>query len=595
MEKNNSIRFNTLLIFFIVLLVPEICQAQDNLRLPYYDTGVFNPNRGPVTVKYNILKDADEVEVLVENFQGSIVERLNFVDLRAGSLEFIWKGIDDSGKRLAEGRYVFDITVRFTDNTTETDKIEVRISATVEEETLTAPDPLFSKKYLYKENGYLPTSWPKNTEGKENDFEDFEHRTNVSENNRMVDAVFAYRRTKDGEADYDASHAIAEQRWEKGKIKGVFRQGLGSLDDPMKLFSDFRTERKKAGARLDHTIGWLNVNALGFSAEGNVESEEQGLAGRITLGSTDGWRIGANYTHRRAVPDYETEDAASYAVSGDIRIPLYDKVNLLFEYAETEDTEKRKDTGFLVRAEHDSGGLRLSGGYIDLGEHFEAEYANPIREVTKDIRGVEMSIDHIKQKPFGIIKNLATGMRFLALKKNSNDEEINEVDVSLRFGLGKKDTLLFNCLSREEGENKSHSMISSGRHVWDKTWSSGLQTNYTYTDTSYTCRGLFDTTLTKGKSSYRLSLEDIRREDGPADSPYKEIALLLDIDTALWRINLMGRHNRRKTETGNNLFGRLEFFPEFLSRYMINTYMALGEKAAFKTEKQIELGMEGRF
>ena len=381
-----------------------------------------------------------------------------------------------------------------------------------------------------------------------------------------------------------------------GKIKGVFRQGLGNLDDPMKLFSDFRTERKKAGARLDHTIGWLSVNALGFSSEGDVDSEEQGLAGRVTLGPADGWRIGANYTHRRAIPDYETEDAASYAVSGDMRIPVYDNINLLLEYARTEDEEERKDKGYIIKAEHDSGTLRLSGGYINLGEHFEAEFANPIRQVTKDIRGVEMSMDYMKQKPVWIIKNLATGIRFFALKKNSNDEEINEGDISLRFGLGEKDTLLINWLGRKEGEDTSQSMLFSGRHIWNKTWSSGLQTNYTYTDTSYTCRGLFDTTLTKGKSSYRLSIEGIRRViDDTIDSPYKEIALLLDIDTAPWRINLMGRHNSRKTDNGNNLFGRLEFSPAFLHRYMIVTYMALGDRAAFETERQIELGLEVRF
>lgn len=593
-------RFSTWLIFFIILIAPGICLAQENLRIPLYDAGVFNPDKGPVTVKYNILKDAHEVEVLVEDFQGRIVERLNFVNLRAGSREFTWKGLNDNGNRLPDGRYVFDITVRFTDNTTETDKIEVRVAVAAEEKAITAPEPLYSKKYPYKVDGSLSTFWRRNTEDKDNEFEDFENRArvhmNFNENDRMVDAVFSVRRPKDGEADYDASHAMAEQKWEDGKIKGVFRKGLGNLDDPMKIFSDFRTEREKAGARLDHTMGWLSVNALGFSSEGDVDSEEQGLAGRITIGSEGGWLIGANYTHRRAVPDYETEDETSYAVSGDIRIPIHDKVNLLFEYAETEDKEKRKDNGYLARAEHDSGGLRLTGGYIDLGEHFEAEFANPIHQVTKDVEGFEMNLDYMKQKPIWIIRNMATGMRFLALKKHSNDDKINEGDVSIRFGLGEKDTLLLNWLGREEGENKSHSMLFSGRHIWDKTWSSGLQTNYTYTDTSYTCRGLFDTTLTKGKSSYRLSIEGIRRViDDTIDSPYKEIALLLDIDTAPWRINLMGRHNSRKTDNGNNLFGRVEFSPEFLHRYMIITYMALGDRAAFETEKQIELGLEVRF
>ena len=95
---------------------------------------------------HNILKDAHEVEVLVEDFRGSIIERLNFADIRAGMHEFAWKGLDENGSRLADGRYVFNLTVRFADGSTETDKIEVRITATPEEKALTAPEPIPSKK-----------------------------------------------------------------------------------------------------------------------------------------------------------------------------------------------------------------------------------------------------------------------------------------------------------------------------------------------------------------------------------------------------------------------------------------------------------------
>jgi hypothetical protein len=57
----------------------------------------------------------------------------------------------------------------------------------------------------------------------------------------------------------------------------------------------------------------------------------------------------------------------------------------------------------------------------------------------------------------------------------------------------------------------------------------------------------------------------------------------------------MCRYNKRGTETGTNLYSRFELRPRFLHRYRTTAYVAIGNRAAFKTESQIELGMELRF
>jgi len=266
------------------------------------------------------------------------------------------------------------------------------------------------------------------------------------------------------------------------------------------------------------------------------------------------------------------------------------------EYAATEDIEDRNDYGYLVKVEHDRGGLRVSGGYIDLGEHFSAEYADPIRQVSSDARGGEVNLDYMSRGSVWKFKNIGGGLRLFNMKKHSNDEKIKEGDGSLRFGLGDKDTFLFNWFGREDGQNRTKSLIWSGRHAWNKAFASGLQANFTSTKTSYTWRWMVDTSLREGRNFYRLAFERIRRViENSAESPYEESSFYFDVNRGPWRFNLTARHSRRHTDSGNNFFGRVEYGPEFLHRYRLISYVALGNRAAFETEKQIEMGLELRF
>lgn len=287
------------LILFLILL-PAVGLGQDNLRPLTYDAGVFDPARGPVSIGYRILKDAEEAEILVEDFRGQVIDRLNYVNLRAGENEFSWNGLDDAREPFPEGRYRIVMTVRFTDGTVESAVIEVRIAGLPDQKAGTVPLVPPPKTYIYKIDGSFSTFWLRNTEDPENTYEYGENRfrthLNIEGKNRTFDGIFAVRRpyhqVEGDEQDFDGSQAFAEQRWQDGRVRGIFRTSLGNFDDPMKLFSDFRTERKKFGGRFDQTVGWFRINALGFDTEGDLANNEQGLAGRLTFGPPNSWRLG---------------------------------------------------------------------------------------------------------------------------------------------------------------------------------------------------------------------------------------------------------------------------------------------------------------
>jgi hypothetical protein len=182
------------------------------------------------------------------------------------------------------------------------------------------------------------------------------------------------------------------------------------------------------------------------------------------------------------------------------------------------------------------------------------------------------------------------------MKRQSTDSRLKEGDASLRVGLGKKDTLLFNWFGREDGENRTNSMVFSESHIWNQNWTSTLQANTTRTRLSESWRWMADTSFRKDGLYVRMALERIRRIiETSRESPYEETALRLDMNRAPWRVQFMARHNRRSTDAGTNLFGRIAYEPEFLHRYRLITYLALGNRSAFKTEEQVEAGLEIRF
>ena len=119
-----------LLILFIGLLVVGVDRAhsQGDLHLPLNDAGIFDPDKGPLTVPYELRKDAEEVAVRIRDFRGQVVRQERFIALLAGDHIFEWNGRDANGDRLPEGNYELAFEARFKDGTLGRSVVVARIA-----------------------------------------------------------------------------------------------------------------------------------------------------------------------------------------------------------------------------------------------------------------------------------------------------------------------------------------------------------------------------------------------------------------------------------------------------------------------------------
>jgi hypothetical protein len=280
----------------------------------------------------------------------------------------------------------------------------------------------------------------------------------------------------------------------------------------------------------------------------------------------------------------------------DLAVPIGEGTKIQAEAVETRNAQGVRDRGWILGVEHDSGALRASGGYVDLGEEFTAPFADPLRRVQADARGLYSSVDVVRPKPGWVFQSLACSVRGFLLERQSSREPLREGDASVRMGLAKGDSVLIRWLGREEGEAGSQTVMVTARHVWSESWSGNAQVNTTRMGNSETWRWRIDTGFQASDRLFRIAVEHVRRtiETSP-DSPYEETGVRVDAGIDPVRAHVSARRNRRGNETGVNLFGKVSFEPELLHRYRLSTYLALGNRSAFETETQVEWGLEWRF
>jgi hypothetical protein len=589
---------------FVILCGFLLCpvsqaRAQGDLRIPLNDAGIFNPGRGVLVVAYELLKDAEDVSVRVRDFRGQVVRQYRFVELLAGDHSFDWDGRDQNEERLPDGNYELLFEVRFKDGSRGLGLVTVRIATVQQAPGVPAPEPLPPEKHDYKISGSVSSFWRHDGENHE-DTGQVRMRTQFSyaDDNRRADGVLSVIDTyPGGDANYDASQAFAEQRWGNGRIKGVFREGLGSFDDPIKLFSDFKSERKKFGFRVDQGLGALQATGLAYTTEGDVDTEESGAAARLRYGEEDSWQLGGGFTHREdLLPDGSDDRYRNQAMAADLRVPILEPLTLSVEFIHTEDSEKSSDNGYTAIAAYDQGRLRLSAGYIDLGEDFAADFADPLHGVTSDARGIEASADYSVPSTWRYVRNPIITMRVFDLKRHNDDETVREIDTSLRFAIGERDTFFLSWYGQENEDGTTHTFLGTATHQWNPWWATSLQTNYIDAEDSGTLRFTLDTTYHREEQTARLALEWIRRTiDASVLSPYEEASLRLDWDNTYWGVQVQTRYSENEEDNGYNFFGRVEYRHEMLHRYQMVTYASLGNRSAFDFERQVEVGMGFRF
>ena len=593
-------RYRVLVILFVLFhLSSGRVQADGDLRIPMNDAGIFDPDRGSLTVGYELLKDAEDLAVRIRDWRGQVVHQYRFVALVAGDQVFEWGGRDQNGERLPDGNYELAFEVRFKDGSRGRGLVTVRIATIPQVPGAPAPEPLPPEKHAYKISGSVASFWRHDGDNHE-DTGQVRARTRFfyADDNSQVDGVFAAIDTyPGGDTNYDASQAFAEQRWESGKVKGVFREGLGAFDDPIKLFSDFKSERKKFGFRLDQTLGALQTTGLAYTSEGDVNTDGAGAAARLRYGEEDSWQLGFGFTHREALlVDGRDDRYRNQAMATDLRVPVFAPLTLLMEFVHTEDSEKSGGNGYTAIAAYDRGRLRLSAGYIDLGEDFAADFSDPLHGVTSDARGIEASADYSLPSTWRFFKNPILTARFFDLKRHSDDETVREIDASVRFAIGDRDTFYLNWYGQENQDGTTNTFLGNATHQWNPWWTSSLQINQIDADASGTWRFTLDTTYRREIHTARMALEHIRRTiDASTLSPYEETSLRLDWDNQRWGLQLQARCSENEDDNGCNVFGRVEYRREMLHRYQVVTYASLGNRSAFDFEKQVEMGVEFRF
>jgi hypothetical protein len=589
---------------FVVLCGFLLCpasqaRAQGDIRIPLNDAGLFDPGRGPLTVGYELLKDAEDVAVRIRDLRGQVVHQYRFVDLLAGDHTFGWDGRDQNGERLPDGNYELVFEVRFKDGSRGRNLVTVRIVTMPQAPGAPAPEPLPPEKHDYQVSGAVSSFWRHDGENHE-DTGQVRARTRFSyaDDDRRADGVLSVIDTyPGGDTNYDASQAFAEQRWGNGKIKGVFREGLGGFDDPIKLFSDFKSERQKFGFRVDQGLGALQATGLAYRTEGDVDTEGSGAAARLRYGEEGRWQWGVGFTHREAqLLEGSADRYRNQAMAADLRVPIREPLALHMEFIHTEDTEKPSDNGYTVIAAYDQGRLRLSTGYIDLGEDFAADFADPLRGITSDARGFEASADYALPTTWRFFKNPIFTTRFFDLKRHSDDEKVREIDTSLRFAIGERDTFFINWYGQENEDGTTNTFLGTATRQWNPWWATSLQTNHVDAEGSGTWRFTLDTTYRREEQTARMALEWIRRTiDASVLSPYGEASLRLDWNNTHWGVQLQSRYSENEDDNGYNFFGRVEYRHEMLHRYQVITYASLGNRSAFDFEKQVEMGVEFRF
>ena len=591
-------------VFLLIIVIPVAASqawAGRNLRPFVDDAGLFDPAQGPVKIGYQLLEDTDIVQVRVRNFKGQIVNNFNMVEFRAGDHVFSWDGENADGERLADGRYELLFRASFTDGSENIAVVDVRIATIEPAPAVQAPETLPPKEHAYRLKGSVST-FRRHNDDREKDNDAGEARLladfSLKDENRQAEGVLSVLQPfYGGSTSYNGSRGLLEQRWHGGKVKGIFREGLGNFDDPMKLFSDFQSERKKTGLYLDHTAGDFDSRCLVFGTEGDVDSKEQGAAARMKYGNKERWQLGASYTFRDALmPDSYKTRSWNHAIATDFRIHIIESLALVMEMAHTSDSEKEGGDSYVATAVYDTGRLRFSGGYIDMGEDFTAPFADPLHHVTSDARGVDTSVDYSMVSPLWHLNNLAVTLGFYDLKRYSDESKVREIDASARFGVGRKDTFFLSWFGREEDFLSNQTIRGNAEHKWNELWSSRLQANHSFADLNRTWRFTLDATRREKKGYARLAAEWIKREiDTSRLSPFKEANLRFDWNREKWGLHLQTRHSRNRDDSGVNFFGRVEYKPVFFHRYRFLTYASVGNRAAFSFENQVEVGLEVSF
>ena len=111
--QNNQVNGLVCAVLLLILLFVSESYGATQIRTFTNNAGLFDPSAGPLTIKYQLMEDAETIEIRIIDFRGQVANRFTAVELRAGDQRFSWDGTDNNGKRVVDGRYQIVITAKF--------------------------------------------------------------------------------------------------------------------------------------------------------------------------------------------------------------------------------------------------------------------------------------------------------------------------------------------------------------------------------------------------------------------------------------------------------------------------------------------------
>jgi hypothetical protein len=337
---------------------------------------------------------------------------------------------------------------------------------------------------------------------------------------------------------------------------------------------------------------------LGFVAEGDTASKESGGAVRMTLDLSGDTRLGATGTYRRVGAG--TEDRGADEVVGALdlhwRPDLAGATELFSEVALSRGFADDWD-GALVAGGRFRPAARLQGevSLLHLGEDFSASLSNPLRDVQADAWGAATSGD-LTLPDAGPLEAPGFSWSAFWLRRHSRSQTRAEADATLRMGIGESIGLSLSWLGSWEDVDVFHSVLLNVDRRWSPRLSGRLQGAFTDSGFERTGRLRLEGELRDGPDGLRIGLEGVaRHDDGDEGRVNRELALLGDAWWRQWRAGGFARVNRRDDSQGLNFFLQIERNVEWLHRYRLRSYIALGDRAAFKAAEQVEIGVELSF
>ncbi len=568
---------------------------------------VWDETKSDIQVGMQLRRDATSVDIRVVNTQGATLYNEQLFNLRAGNTDWRWSGEVNRTAKIKSGLYRVVFQLRFTDGITEQEVVQLRVTKPQQDREIRegafAPPVIKPIEPSYRLNGDF--SFLRRFDSERDDVIS-ETRLNVRYADRgdnfNLRTNIGYFRRSNGIENGDSSYALYQRFWDKGSADFVYRQSLGFFNDPLRLFSDFRSQNDKLGARVQQQFSAGKLTLLGY--EGQGLGTETGNAARWQGKITDTLKYGVGFTYRNSRAN-QSGSISNNASGFDLDWQPSKRHRVAAQYVGTSTDDNTGSTSAIDGNGQGSRltwyytgetGLRASLGYLNLSPNYNAALSDPGDQIRTNAKGPELTVNYFQpQTDSEWFKDVAIGLRAFSYKRDKNEPDTKQVDIITQV-LIKKVRVSGNFRRRDQSNNVTTTFLLSEQHKWTDNWRGGVQYTRIKTSGTTTQRMLISGSTGTINRSHRLGLELGRRAGNSlADGPVDEIGLLANGRFNQFVYEGLVRQTTNDNDDDVNVFALFGYEKLYLHRYRALAYISFGDRSATQIAGRVELGIGVRF